>query len=67
MSGDERVAGARATGTAPSQKRKTGYQKRYKKAFNQIAPKYKLKNGKWKKDGFRAAVKAAHKAAGGEK
>ena len=45
----------------------TAYQKRYKKAFKSIAPKHKLKNGKWKKNGFRAAVKAAHKEAGGKK
>jgi hypothetical protein len=45
----------------------TAYQKRYKKAFKQVAPKHKMKNGKWKKGGFRAAVKAAHKKAGGRK
>ena len=40
---------------------------KYKAAFKQIAPKYKLKNGKWKKGGFKAAVKAAHAKAGGKK
>ena len=45
----------------------TPYQRAYKKAFKQLAPKYKLKNGKWKKGGFKAAVKAAHKKAGGKK
>ena len=48
-------------------KRVSAYQKKYKAAFKQIAPKYKLKNGKWKKGGFKAAVKAAHKKAGGKK
>ena len=48
-------------------KRKTAYQRAYQKAFKQIAPKYKLKNGKWKKGGFKAAVKAAHAKAGGKK
>lgn len=43
------------------------YHKAYKAAFKQVAPKYKLKNGKWKKDGFKAAVKAAHKKARGGK
>lgn len=43
---------------------KTPYQRAYKKAFTSIAPKYKLKNGKWKKGGFRSAVRAAHKKAG---
>ena len=46
-------------------KRKTAYQRAYQKAFKQIAPKYKLKNGKWKKGGFKAAVKAAHAKAVG--
>ena len=48
-------------------RRKNAYQRAYQKAFKQIAPKYKLKNGKWKKGGFKAAVKAAHKKAGGKK
>ncbi len=47
-------------------KRKTAYQARYSRAFNEIKGKYKLKNGKWKKDGFKQAVKAAHKKAGGK-
>ena len=52
---------------APLRKRKvTAYQKKYKAAFKSIAPKYKMKNGRWKKGGFRAAVKAAHKKAGGK-
>lgn len=53
--------------TPVRKKRKTAYQRAYQKAFKQIAPKYKLKNGKWKKGGFKAAVKAAHKKAGGAK
>ena len=35
--------------------------KRYGRAFKEIAPTYKLKNGSWKKNGFRSAVRAAHK------
>ena len=46
----------------PKKKRSTAYQRKYKAAFKKIAPRYKLKSGKWKKGGFRAAVKAAHKA-----
>ncbi len=38
----------------------TAYQKRYKANFNKIAGDYKLKNGKWKKGGFKKAVKKAH-------
>lgn len=43
----------------------TAYQKRYKKAFQQIAPKYKKKDGTWKKNGFSNAVKMAHAKARG--
>ena len=53
--------------TPVRKKRKTPYQRAYKKAFDSLAPSYKLKNGKWKKDGFKRCVKAAHKKAGGEK
>ena len=37
--------------------------KRYGRAFKKVAPKYKLKSGKWKVNGFRSAVRAAHKLA----
>ena len=40
------------------------YSKRYGKAFKKVAPKYKLKNGSWAKDGFKRAQKAAHALAG---
>ena len=42
-------------------RRTTAYQRRYKANFKKIANKFKLKNGKWKKGGFKAAVKMAHK------
>ena len=48
-------------------KQSTKYQRKYRKAFAQVAPKYKLKNGKWKKGGFKSAVRAAHKKAKGMK
>ena len=45
-------------------KRKTSaYQRRYKAAFKKIAPRYKLKSGRWKKNGFKMAVKEAHRLA----
>lgn len=47
----------------PRKKRNTAYQRRYKAAFRKIAPKYKLKSGKWKAGGFKRAVKLAHKEA----
>ena len=50
-------------------KRSSAYQRRYKAAFKKIQKRYKLKSGKWKKNGFRAAVREAHKMAkrGGKK
>ena len=53
--------------TPVRKKRKTAYQRAYKKAFDSLAPSYKLKSGNWKKNGFKACVKAAHKKAGGKK
>jgi hypothetical protein len=53
--------------TSVRKNRPTAYQQRYKKAFKSLTPKYKLKSGKWKKDGFKKCVKAAHKKAGGKK
>lgn len=48
----------------PASKKKTSaYQRRYKAAFKKIAPQYKLKNGRWKKNGFKMAVRQAHKMA----
>ncbi len=47
-------------------KKKTAYQRRYSKAFDKVKGKYKLKSGKWKKDGFKKAVREAHKMAGGK-
>ena len=50
--------------TAKKTKRKvSAYSKRYKKAFAKLRSKYMTKGGKWKKDGFKKAVKAAHKEA----
>lgn len=49
-----------------TKKRKTAYQRRYSKAFQKVKSKYKLRSGKWKKDGFKKAVREAHKLAGGK-
>jgi len=46
-----------------SKKRTTAYGRKYKKAFKMVSKRFKLKSGKWKKNGFRSAVKAAHKEA----
>jgi hypothetical protein len=42
-------------------KKITAYQRKYKKAFAQVKPKHMKKDGTWKKGGFKAAVKAAHR------
>ena len=48
--------------TPKPKRRKSAYSRKYKAAFKKTAPKYKLKSVKWKKGGFKAAVKAARKA-----
>jgi hypothetical protein len=45
----------------PKKKRSSAYSRRYKANFRKVAPRFKLKNGKWKKNGFKSAVKLAHK------
>jgi hypothetical protein len=45
----------------PKKKRSSAYSRRYKANFKKIAPQYKMKSGKWKKNGFKSAVKLAHK------
>ena len=42
-------------------RRATAYQKKYKANFKKISNRFKLKSGKWKKNGFKQAVKLAHK------
>lgn len=41
----------------------SAYSKRYGAAFKRLAPKYKTKAGKWKKDGFKRCAAAARKEA----
>jgi len=49
----------------PVQKKRkvSAYSKRFGKAFKKVSKTYKLKNGKWKVNGFRSAVRAGHKLA----
>ena len=66
------IMNGNAQGDSPTEakpKRKTAYQRRYKSAFKKVSSRYKLKSGKWKKNGFRLAVKEAHRIArrGGKK
>tara|TARA_Y100000114_G_C11752366_1_gene325044 strand:+ start:390 stop:617 length:228 start_codon:yes stop_codon:yes gene_type:complete len=44
-----------------AKKKISSYNRKYKAAFKKIAPKYKLKSGRWKKGGFKRAVKQAHR------
>lgn len=48
---------------APVKRKASAASKRYGRAFKKVAPRYKLKSGRWKKNGFRSAVRAAHKLA----
>ena len=57
----EAVAEAESVSIEPKKKRKSNKRaKAYGKAFKSLAPKYKLKSGKWKKNGFKSCVRAAH-------
>ena len=49
--------------TAAKRKKSSAYARRYKAAFKRQASKFKKQNGTWKKDGFKRAVRAAHKEA----
>ena len=48
-------------------RRASAYSKRYGSAFKRLQKKYKTKSGAWRKGGFKACQKAAHKAAGARK
>ena len=52
---------------APKKKRKPSkYHVAYGKAFKELAPDYKLKSGKWAKNGFKRCAAAARKVARSE-
>jgi len=42
-------------------KKMSAYTRRYKANFKKIEDNYKLKNGNWKKNGFKRAVTEAHR------
>jgi len=42
----------------------SAYNRRYKAAFKRVQKRFKTKAGKWKKNGFKLAGRAAHKIAG---
>jgi len=45
----------------PKKKKTSAYARRYKANFRKVAPDFKLKSGKWAKNGFKRAVKEAHR------
>jgi hypothetical protein len=61
------TTGAVAAGKAPKKRKASAYNRKFKAAFKRVSPKYKLKSGAWRKDGFKRAVREAHKIAGGKK
>ena len=61
VSMDSMPSGILEDAPMPKKKRSSAYSRRYKANFRKIAPRYKLKSGKWKKNGFRSAVRLAHK------
>ena len=48
---------------APKPRKKSKYHSAYGKAFKSLAPNYKLKSGKWAKNGFKRCAAAARKQA----
>ena len=47
----------------PKKRRASAYSRKYKAAFKKVSPRFKKKNGEWKANGFRSAVRAAHREA----
>jgi len=47
----------------PRKAKPTPYNRAYSKAFRDVQSTYKTKSGSWKRDGYKKAVKAAHKLA----
>ena len=61
-------AGGAITDAGKAVKKRTSpYTRKYKAAFKKVSKKYKLKSGKWAKNGFKKAVREAYRIAGGKK
>ncbi len=58
-----RREGGKVVGTRRPKRKASAYSKRYGAAFKRLQKKYKTKSGAWRKGGFKACQKAAHKAA----
>lgn len=59
---DGTVTGAVKSANVPKKKRVSAYTREYKRAFKRVSKQYRKKDGSWKKDGFKRAVRASHKA-----
>ena len=57
------VTSLRAAAPKKKKRKVSAYQRKYGAAFKKLAPKYKTKAGKWKKDGFKRCAAAARKVA----
>jgi hypothetical protein len=55
------IDGMQSAVSMPKKRKTTAYQRRYKANFKKVSKRFKLKSGKWKKNGFKSAVKLAHK------
>jgi hypothetical protein len=58
-----RIETAAPVAAAKTKRKVSAYNRRYKTAFKRIAPRHKLKSGKWKAGGFKRAVREAHRMA----
>lgn len=62
---DERVGvpllGRDTRSQAPKKKKVSSYHRKYGREFKKLAPKYKKKNGSWKKNGFKRCAAAARR------
>jgi hypothetical protein len=63
----ERLETAAPVVVKKTRRKVSSYNRKYKAAFKKVSSKYKLKNGNWKANGFKRAVKEAHRIAGGKK
>ena len=59
----ERVEAAAPVVATKAKRKASAYNRKYKAAFKKVAPRYKLKSGKWKAGGFKRAVREAHRMA----
>ena len=61
--GAEDLLNVLAPGVKKTKKKVSSYHRKYSKEFKKLAPKFKKKNGSWKKDGFKRCAAAARKQA----